>query len=128
MAEISCWFQFFHLSISNFWMVLISEPLVRFGWVTPHWKFIMLLFSNIMRLNNFHVIFSLMSAVLHRFKEKYVMWHHWILFEVTQLDFQKKIGNVQSMLEQNWLIFVLIRLFLSKLWQSNKKKYFLNNH
>ena len=34
-------------------MALISEPLVRFEWITLHWKSIML-FSNIMRLTTFY--------------------------------------------------------------------------
>ena len=54
-----------------------------------------------MRLNTFRVIFLLMSAFSHQFQEKYAMWHK-----------KKKIGNVQSMLEQvltyyciDWIIF-----------------------
>ena len=35
-----------------------------------------MLFSNLMRLTTFHVIFVVMSVVFHRFREKYVMWHH----------------------------------------------------
>ena len=83
MAEISCWRQFFYLPISNLWMALISEPPVRFGWITP------LLFSY-MRLNTFHVIFLLTSAVSHQLQEKCVMRHHSIPFAVTEPDFQKK--------------------------------------
>ena len=36
------------LLMSAFLSPNISEPLVQFGWITPHWKTIMLLFSNIM--------------------------------------------------------------------------------
>ena len=50
----------------------------------------MLLFSNIIRFNTFHVIFLLTSAVFNRFQEKYVMWHHSIPFDITLPDFFKK--------------------------------------
>ena len=49
--------SFFFFQFSSIWIALISEPLVPFGWTNPHWKAIMLLFSNIMRLTTFHVLF-----------------------------------------------------------------------
>ena len=67
MTEIFCWRLLFRLPI---WMTLITEPLVEFRWITPHWKAIF------MRLTTFHVIFLPMSAVFHRFQEKYAMWIH----------------------------------------------------
>lgn len=42
--------------VPNIWMAHISEPLDRFGWITPHWKAIMLFFSNVKRVTTFHVI------------------------------------------------------------------------
>ena len=57
-------------------MALIFDKLVQFWWITPHWKAIMLLFSNKMRLITFHVTFLPTSAVFHRFQAKYDMWHH----------------------------------------------------
>ena len=65
--------SFFVSQFSNIW---ISEPLVRFGWITPHWKAIMLLVSYTMHLVIFIYFLLLRSAVFHRFQEKYVMWHH----------------------------------------------------
>ena len=73
--------SFFVSQFSSIWMALISEPLFRFGWIPPHWKATMLLFSNIMRLTTFHVIYLLTSAVFRRFQERYVMWHHSATFK-----------------------------------------------
>ena len=60
----------------NIWVALISELLVRLGWITFHRKDIMFLFSNIIRLTTFHLIYLLTSAYFHQFQERYVMWHH----------------------------------------------------
>ena len=81
MTEISCWCQllripiFQHLNGSNFWTTF---PI----WMNnPHWKATLLLFSNIVRLTTFHMIYLLTSAVLHWFQERCVMCHHSATFK-----------------------------------------------
>ena len=38
-------------------MAPIFEPIVRFVWITPHWKAFVLLFSSIKHLTTFYVIY-----------------------------------------------------------------------
>ena len=64
LSEISSWHHLFCLPIFNLSMALISKPLVRFEWISPHCKAIMLLFSKIMRLSTFHVIVLLTSQFI----------------------------------------------------------------
>ena len=52
----------------NIWMALISEPLVRFSWIAPHWKTIICCCFQVLYVWQLFMYFWLTSAVLIYFR------------------------------------------------------------